>query len=906
MNSRNTRRHRPNKRFPPFLILAALFLAAGSPAAAESLDRFKSAAGAPPAGPVVMPGAFNGYTNYWHDVYWKWSQYGNLYLISQPDVAKAIAQNKLDTAEELGVPGLVLSEGFLASWLEAPVREFDDPDVAALEKALDDGDALVWAKADGPLGRKLLAMAPAAAPWGEKLHGHQKNARDYREVRAFALTSGRRTLFAVVADCPDCRSRVKKLLAGVRDVLAGFDLHRGWFGTGTLLHSVTCFPGHPLEVIGRGLGQGNDWFTFSGYMDYMMRDDLPAWLAEVGLDVATDVGTGRSTRALGSIAYGLSSWDGLKIQDTPTEEAWIKFVKDRCGFIFRPIDSTECDQFKYDGAIAIDGNQKQVNGEEVPFILQTGMVREEAPACMVLFTPKGTRLTRETMWQAILGRRAVGVLAQGRMMGPARLRNALQMLLLDRVFLEEYYGDRVRLDAAVEGRELVVRASNLGGAPIEAKLEIRPAPELRITGGAAADAVLPAQSERAFRFAVEPTAGAMAKVNPILVEMRWKTGLKRALAVLDLPPAVSVHKLLYGQAPEIVYPVSVHNFSNGTGYPVSVKVYAAGRTGRPVYEAAQMGKARPGEHETLTFRLPLKAGGYTVKAAALGATNETQLGVGQASGQAAVTEVDLNGDGINEYRMENAKVRVTLLRTGARIIEDFVKEKNDNVLFKLWPEREDTDRRPFRERGFYPYGGFEDFLGQASIETHKVYDAVIVKRDGPFVQVRMEADYYGNRLEKIFTLYGDSPLVEVRFALEFRNPELHMIGPQPILELGKKHWTEDVFVVPAVGGRREFRMRPEEYFGEAIFLREGWNAGRDTVEDVSFVGAFPVGEPEFLHMWMNHPSNGESHHYYVEFQPWVPIFQKTVRYFSYYLWADAGAWEKGLEELRRRNLITSR
>ncbi len=398
----------------------------------------------------------------------------------------------------------------------------------------------------------------------------------------------------------------------------------------------------------------------------------------------------------------------------------------------------------------------------------------------------------------------------------------------------------------------------------------------------------------------------MAKANPVLVELRWGAARKRTLAVLDLPPAVSVHRLLYGQEPEVVYPVSVHNFSNGPEYAVAVKVYAEGGAGRPVYETARTGRAKPGDHETLTFRLPLKAGSYTVRVSALGAGNETQLGVGPAAGRATVTEVDLDGDGVNEYRLENDKVRVTLLRTGARIIEDFVKSRNDNVLFKLWPEKEDTDKRPFRERGFYPYGGFEDFLGQASIETRKVYDAEVVRREGPFVQVRMEADYYGNRLEKTFTLYGDSPLVEVRFAIEFRNPELHMIGPQPILELGRRHWTEDVFVIPSVKGRREVRMRPEEYFGELFFLKEGWNAGRDTVEDVSFVGAFPVSEPEFLHVWMNHPSNGESHHYYAELQPWVPIFQKTVRYFSYYLWADAGPWEKGLDELRRRNLVTSK
>ncbi|MGA2361794.1 MAG: hypothetical protein ABSG73_04965 [Candidatus Aminicenantales bacterium] len=898
---------RETERFSTCLIWAlGLLLVFPARGRAESLDRFQGpTAVAAPAAAITTPGQFNGYTNYWHDIYYQWSQYGSLYLISQSDVAKSIAQNKVDIAEELRIPGLFLAEGFLDAWLRATAREFEDPDTAELEKALDSGDALVWAKPSSATGRKLLALLPDTVPWGEKLGSHQRNGRDYYEVRAFLLTSGERRLFAVVTDCPECRRRFRELLANLRDVLGRYDLHRGWFGTGTLLHSVTCFPGHPLEVIGKGLGQGNDWFTFSGYMDYLMQNELTAWLAKVGLDVVTDVGTGKATHSLGTVAYGLRSWDGLKIQDTPTEEEWIKLVRDRRGFIFRPVDAPDCDKFKYDGSIAIEGNKKQIDGEDIPFILQTGMVREEAPACMVLFNRKGSRLTRDGMWEAIISRRAVGVLPQGKMLGPALFRNALQMLLLDRVFLEDYFGDRVRLEAVMEGRELVVRAANLSAAPVEGKLEVRPAPELRIKGGFA-DAALPPGAERTFRFGIEPTLAAMAKANPILVEMRWKAGRKRALTVLDLPPAISVHRLLFGLEPEVVYPVSVHNFSNGTGYPVSVKVYPEGGPGHPVFEALQTGQARPGEHETLTFRLPLKPGAYSVRVTSLGAEGVTQLGVGPASGKATATEVDLNGDGTNEFRLENSKVRVTLLRTGARIIEYVVKEKNDNVLFKLWPEREDTDRRPFRERGFYPYGGFEDFLGQASIETHRIYDAELVRKEGPFVQVRMEADYFGNRLEKTFTLFGDSPLVEVRFALEFRNPELHMIGPQPILELGKRHWTEDVFVIPSVTGRREVRMRPEEYFGEVFFLKEGWNAGRDTVEDVSFVGAFPVSEPEFLHVWMNHPSNGESHHYYAELQPWVPIFQKTVRYFSYYLWADAGAWEKGLEELRKRNLITTR
>ncbi|MCX6568174.1 MAG: hypothetical protein NT147_03870 [Candidatus Aminicenantes bacterium] len=888
------------------LIIIVLIIVVFNLAAGEDLDKFAcTTTFSPAASPVVTNGQFNGYTNYWQSAYWKWSQYGNLFLVSQTDVERSIAQNKVDTAEELGIPGLSLAEGFLEAWLKGPVAELEDPDPAVVEKALDRGNVLVWVKAAGPLGKKLLGKLPGPPSLGNSLASHQRNARDYHDALAFALGSGERRLFAVVTDCAECRGRFRDLLTDLRTVVGRYDLHRGWFGTGTLLHSVTCHPGHPLEVIGQGLGQGNDWFTFSGYMDYLMRSELAGWLGKVGLDLAVDVGTGKATHSLGTVAYGLGNYDGLKIQDMPTEEEWIRFVKSRDGYIFRPIFAAGCDKYTYDGVIGIDGNKKQVDEGAEPFILQTGLIKEEAPASMVLFAAKGRRLTRREMWRAILERRAVGILPQGRMMGPAFLRNALQMLLLDRVYLENLFADRVRLDASWEGYELRVRLVNLGDSPLAGTLEVRPAPELAVDGKLT-EVSLPPGTERSFSFAVRPSAMAMAKANPVLVEMRWQGSRKRTLAVLDLPPAVSVHKLLHGQAPEVVYPVSIHNFTAISDYPVEVKVYAKGSPKEPVYETSRPGTARTGDHQEMEFRLPLKPGSYTVKVAALGASNETQLGVGLAAGKVMVSAIDLNADGIKEYRLENDKVRVTLLAIGARVIEYIVKEKNDNILFKLWPERESTDKRPFRERGFYPYGGFEDFLGQASIETHKVYEAEVIQAGGTSASVRMSADYYGNRLEKTFTLDGDSPLLEVRFALEFRNPELNMLGPQPILALGEKHWTEDVFVVPAMSGLREVRMRPEEYFGEVFFLKEGWNAGRDTVEDVSFVGAFPVSEPEFLHVWMNHPSNGESQHYYAEFQPWVPIFQKTVRYFSYYLWGAAGPWEKGLEELRRRNLITSR
>jgi hypothetical protein len=260
---------------------------------------------------------------------------------------------------------------------------------------------------------------------------------------------------------------------------------------------------------------------------------------------------------------------------------------------------------------------------------------------------------------------------------------------------------------------------------------------------------------------------------------------------------------------------------------------------REVFRQTKICETNTASFKKLDFNLSLGPGDYVVQANALGTTSESQLGVGKPEGRAYVYEVDLNSDGINEYRMENDSVRITLLRTGARVIEYIVKSKNDNVLFRIWPEKPEDHKRPFRKRQFYPYGGFEDFLGQASMETHRVYDAKIIRKDGDYVQVEMETDYYGNHLKKIYTLYGNSPLLEARFELTFRNPEANMLGPQPILELGESHGPEDVFIVNAIDGLEEFRMLPEQNYGRALNVKEGWNAGYDTMEDISFVGAFP-------------------------------------------------------------------
>jgi hypothetical protein len=348
----------------------------------------------------------------------------------------------------------------------------------------------------------------------------------------------------------------------------------------------------------------------------------------------------------------------------------------------------------------------------------------------------------------------------------------------------------------------------------------------------------------------------------------------------------------------------MHNYTTKPSFPLKVRVTEKNDPDRIIFEDERICTTAPGAYEEIVFDLEIPAGDYQVTASALDSETTTQLGVEDPERNPKVYEIDLNKDGVLEYRMENDSVVVTLLATGARVIEYIVKSKDDNVFFKLWPEKPIDDRGPFRKRRFYPFGGFEDFLGGASMESHKVYDAEIIKSSGGSVSVRMKAEFYGNMLEKVFTLYGNSPLLEVKYTLDFNYPEANIIGPQPILTIGKEHGMEDVFVIPDVDGIQEYRMHKEVYYGRIFNMKEGWNAGYDTRENIGFVGAFPVDQPEFMHMYMNHTLNPASHYNYVEFQPWIHITRKNKMYFSYYMWASAGRWENGLKELRVRNLIS--
>ena len=880
------------------MLTALLMVLSSTLTTAQNLDGFKYNGSFDPTGNAVTTSfQFNGYTNYWHDIYRSWIRYGNLIKIAIPNVEYTIAQSKVDIAEDLKLPGLSLQEGFLTNLLSDQVVVLDEPNLQKLTESLASTNVLLLVDTSSEIGKSLSGKMASDDGWKGKLMSHQFGAKDFTEVNAFYLENGTKKLYVISSKDKELRNKVLELINTTKDILSKYDLHRGWFGAESLLKSVTITPGHPLEVIGKGMNEGNSWFTFSGYMDFLAQKELTDWLAKVHLPVVADVG-------FGGLIYGCKDYDSLQVQSMFTKDSWITYAHKKGGYAFRPVYDTESDPFHFDGYLAGEGNKEQIDSEEVPFITSTGTLESDAIPCMVLFLNKGEQITKERMWESIMSRREVSVTGNGKMMGPAHYRNALELLLLDRIFLDEYFGSRVSVEASTKDYQLNVTVTNSYDHAVAGNLEVVIPAELKLTGTLNTAVNLPAKSTRTMQFALNPQSTAMGKTNPIALHYSWGKNKKSTLTMLDLPRTISVQQLLYGHTPTVTYPVTIHNFTTKTTFSVKVEVLDKDNPKKVLFSATKSCTAETSTSKDLSFDLKLPAGGYNVKVTALGLENTSQLGVGKAEGDPYLYTMDLNSDGIMEYRMENDSVQITLLSTGARVIEYIVKSRHDNLLFKLWPDKANDDKRYFRKRGYYPYGGFEDFLGQGSMETHKVYDVEVIKKEGDYVQLKMSADYYGNKIEKTFTLYGNSPLLEIKFALKFINPEANVIGPQPILELGATHGPEDVFMVPEKNGVHEFRMMPEKYYGRLFFLKEGWNAGYDTKEDITFVGAYPVSEPLFLHMWMNHPSNSEAHYYYTEFQPWVPIYQKSTMYFSYYIWGAAGPWQNGLKALRERNLIT--
>ena len=138
-----------------------------------SMGGFVHAQSTPTDNAIINEFQFNGYTRYWHDTYHEWYRYGNLFKMALPRVEETILQSKVDVAEDMGIPGLLMQEGFMNDLLSGPYEILDQPVPNQLEGALSKGNVLVFVDPGSEVGKMLVSNLPGDWQWPRKLKSHQ-------------------------------------------------------------------------------------------------------------------------------------------------------------------------------------------------------------------------------------------------------------------------------------------------------------------------------------------------------------------------------------------------------------------------------------------------------------------------------------------------------------------------------------------------------------------------------------------------------------------------------------------------------------------------------------------------------------------------------------------------------------
>ena len=140
----------------------------------QNLDGYKYNGSFNPAeNAVTTHFQFNGYTNYWHDIYRDWISYGNLFKMAVPNVEYTIAQSKVDIADDMNMPGLSLQEGFLYELFAGQYTILDEPSLQRLNESTASGNVLALIDIESETGKLLTGKLPKEDLWKERLKSHQ-------------------------------------------------------------------------------------------------------------------------------------------------------------------------------------------------------------------------------------------------------------------------------------------------------------------------------------------------------------------------------------------------------------------------------------------------------------------------------------------------------------------------------------------------------------------------------------------------------------------------------------------------------------------------------------------------------------------------------------------------------------
>lgn len=833
--------------------------------------------------------SFDGYTSHWNRFAWSWHTYAGLFATSRTEPVSDLWRLEMDIGSRYLLEELWIQRGTVTGLAESSPTVMRSPSVEEMEAKLVNGDIWVLATDRDPVGQAILARLP------EELQ--------FRRNRAFHLQHEGRTLFATVCQTQEEVGRLGAQIGAAIEIVRKYSLRKGVAGINSNYFMITTSLGHhPLDLVDMLMEIGCSWMSLCGYNDFLVPDRLAESLESIDFEfpcISGQTGTGGTM-------YGMSRYPD--IQDNTLEQC-LDWKEEHNGLFFADLSSADDpNAARFDGYVVTGpGNEGKILELDAPFVTSAGTLEQAVPPCMVLFLEKDERLDDSAIVNAILEKRAVAVFSNGSLLGPKKLCDPLRILLLDGEYLEREFVEHLSVDARVVEGSLEVTVRNRTAKALDGTLTFKTPQGIRLGENVRAmQLALEPYEVRRLRLTIDCDALASGKENPIAVILDTPTGARRALARFDFPRPVEIHPLVLEAPGRFSYPLTVWNYSPQREVDAELRIVPTDG-GAPVHTGRLQLTAPRWEKAVGEFDLRLEEGDYVAKVSALGVTAEGTIAVRAQQGEASVHETDENGDGIPEIVMENSQVRAMILLFGGRVIEYTVKSKDENLLFKLWPDKPPRAGKPGGVRAFYPYGGLEEFIGYPFIGGHIVYKYEVEKAEGTCVRVRVWANIHGSRIEKTLTLFADSPVLEARYALDDMTRSINVIGINPLVEIGPSTGPEDLYFFPT--GPSEMTQKSpelERYYGATLFLEEGWAAGYDPEEDVSLVVGYPVNDAMLMHMWNNHPNNTPTPYYYTELQPWLGIKHETTTYFSYYLYGQEGDWKPALKGFRGLGLVSQR
>ncbi len=877
------------------LIAAVLFAASGGFANSAGTSSITEMSFHLPPGNAnsfhVLSHTFDGFTSHWEQYSWDWYSHSGLYQTSRTSPLSSLEQFYNTIGNQLLLDELWIQKGFVNRLAKVNPAVLFAPSRTELENELAGKDVLLLATDRDPGVADLLAKLP--------------EDYQFRRNRAFYLENQGRTLYVIACQTREEVHRLYEHIHAAKEFAKHFELKKGVAGIQTNHFLITPSIGwHPLDLTSLLLQFDASWMTLCGYNDFLVPEDLSKMLATIDFDFPCISGqTGK-----GGVMYGMKRYPD--IQDNTLEQC-LDWTEANNGYFFGTGMAGEHEHAERYAGFVLNGpgNQDQLEKLGTPFITSAGTIRDSAPTAMVLLMDKDTALNQDAIMRAILERRCVAVFAEGALAGPEEYLNPLRILMLESEYLEEQFGGFSTLAAKAENGLLSITIGNKTSTRLEGTINLKAPNGVWFEDNLeSAQVALEPYETRQLDYTIHCAASASGQEYPIAVELSTPNGHRRALARFTFPKAVEIHPIIFEAPGEIHYPVTIWNYSENDNVMMDLAIMPEG-SDKPIHtehlevSAAQWNKTISG------FQFKLPSGDYCAKVTALGVSAEGKIAIRKQKGRATAREEDLNDDGIPEIVLENDRIRATVLLFGGRVIEYIVKSKDENLLFKLWPEKPPWHGEPRAVRAFYPYGGLEEFLGYPFIGGHIIYKYEIEKAKGDYARVRVWANVHGSRIEKTVTLAAGSPVLEARYAFNDITPSISVVGINPLFQIGPSTGPEDVYHFPTIdagSGLLEKRPEIERYYGATLFLREGWAAGYDTEMDISLVVGYPVNDAKLLHMWNNHPDNDPTPYYYTELQPWVELKQGTTTYFTYYIFGQKGGWEPAVKAFRKLGLVTKR